>query len=123
MGGQPSIRGWNSCPVFGFEAKGGFDGAGGFVISSGAGIEGSHGWFQKSFQVSDGKWYRFYALRKAEGIAVPRKSVYARVVWQDNKGKPVKSDPPEGEAAGPIPTAEPEYPTDSPAKWPGMSSR
>ena len=29
------------------------------------------------------------------------------------------SDPPEGEAAGPIPTAEPEYPTDSPTKWPG----
>ena len=88
-----------------------------FVITSDA-RDGLHGWYQNSFPVTGGKYYRFFALRKVDGVAVPRKSVYARVLWR-YAGEPVSSDPPEGGAAGHVPTAEPEYPADSPAKWPG----
>ena len=105
-------------PDYGFDSKGGADGAGAFVIRSDR--EGQHGWFEKSFAITGGRHYRFDALRKAEGVAVPRKSVYARVLWRDDAGKPVKSDPPEGDAStGGVPTAEPEYPSDSPSKQPG----
>jgi predicted amidohydrolase len=105
-------------PQFAFDPKGGFDGAGAFTITGTR--EGSHGWVQQTYAVTGGKYYRFYALRKTAGIAVPRKSVYARVLWRDG-GKTVPSDPPEGEPDGPIPTAEPQYPTDQPAKWPGYT--
>ncbi len=104
-------------PKFEFDPKGGLDGRGGFVITAGT-RAGLHGWYQKSFPVTGGRHYHFFALRKIDGVAVPRKSVYARVVWR-HAGEPVSSDPPEGEAAARVPTAEPEYPTDSPAKWPG----
>ncbi len=106
-------------PRFHTDPKGGFDGAGALVITADA-REGQHGWFQNTFAVTGGKHYRFYALHKTAGVAVPRKSVYARVLWRD-AGKTVRADPPEGEPAGPLPTAEPEYPTDSPAKWPGYT--
>ncbi len=106
-------------PNFEFIPKGGLDGNGGFLISADK-REGLHGWYEKRFPVTGGKHYQFFALRKIDGVAVPRKSVFARVVWRDDRDKPVKSDPPEGDAAaGGIPTAEPEYPTDSPSKWPG----
>jgi predicted amidohydrolase len=106
-------------PKFTFDPKGGFDGRCSLTIRA-SGREGEHGWFEKTFAVAGGKWYRFYALRKAEGVAVPRKSVYARVVWRKGINEPVRSDPPEGDTSpGGIPTAEPEYPADSPAKWPG----
>ncbi len=105
-------------PKFAVEPKAGFDGKGALVILGGD-REGSHGWFQKDFPVEGGKWYRFHVLRKVEGVAVPRKSVYARVLWR-HKGEAVLSDPPEGDKTpGGIPTAEPEYPADSPTKWPG----
>jgi predicted amidohydrolase len=105
-------------PKFTYNPKGGMDGAGAFTITADE-REGQHGWFQKSFDVTGGKHYRFYAIRKASGIAVPRKSVYARVLWRDDLKNPVRSDPPEDEPAGSIPTAEPEYPVDEPSKWPG----
>ena len=105
-------------PRFEYEPKGGFDGKGAFVITADA-REGEHGWAERVVPVTGGKWYRFYALRKAEGVAVPRKSVYARVLWR-GVDRPVRSDPPEGDTSpGGVPTAEPEYPTDSPTKWPG----
>lgn len=101
-------------PRFAFEPKGGA-----FVITSDE-REGLHGWFQKTYPVTGGKHYAFSAHRKTEKVAVPRRSVFARVVWRDDNDKPVPSDPPEGGATGPVPTAEPEYPTDSPSKWPGV---
>jgi len=83
--------------------------------------EGQHGWFQKSFAVTGGKHYHFSALRTAEGVAVPRMSVYARVVWRDDNDKPVRSDPPEGNPSGYIPIAEPEYPVDVATPAPGSA--
>jgi predicted amidohydrolase len=105
-------------PRFEFEPKGGLDSAGAFTITSDE-RGGLHGWFESSYTVTGGRYYHFYALRKAEKVAVPRRSAYARVVWRDDQGKSVRSDPPENEAGGYVPTAEPEYPTDSPSKWPG----
>jgi predicted amidohydrolase len=105
-------------PKFEFEPKGGFDGTGAFTITA-EDREGQHGWYENGFRVKGGQHYRFYAIRKATGVAVPRKSVYARVLWHDLNGKPVPCDPPEGGPAGSIPTAQPEYPVDEPSKWPG----
>jgi predicted amidohydrolase len=106
-------------PAFDFDPKGGFDGAGAFIITA-DGRAGMHGFFEKTFPVTGGKDYHFYALRKADKVAVPRRSVFPRVVWRDGEDRPVKSEPPpEGEAGGHIPMAEPEYPTDAPTKWPG----
>src|SRR5262245_23427762 len=41
--------------------------------------EGLHGWWQKPFSVTGGQHYRFSAWRRAENIALPRRSVLARV--------------------------------------------
>jgi predicted amidohydrolase len=99
-------------PAFGVSPRGG-------LIIRSDDRDGLHGWYQKSFPVTGGKYYHFSALRKAEKVAVPRTSVFARVVWRDDKDKPVKSDPPGGEP-GYVPSAEPEYPADSASKWPGV---
>ena len=45
--------------------------------------EGLHGWWQKTFTVKGGQFYRFSAWRHTEGISVPRRSVLARIVWRD----------------------------------------
>src|SRR6266852_4663741 len=42
--------------------------------------EGLHGWWQKTFPVTAGQPYRFSAWRRTEQIAVPRRSVLARVL-------------------------------------------
>jgi predicted amidohydrolase len=105
-------------PAFGVSPRVGPNARGALVIRSDD-REGQHGWYQKSFPVSGGTHYQFSALRKAENVAVPRTSVFARVVWRDDKDKPVKSDPPD-DAPGYVPIAEPEYPADAPSKWPGV---
>lgn len=76
--------------------------------------EGLDGWFQRKFEVEGGKFYRFGALRKTSGVATPRQSCLVRVVWQDAAGHGVKLDAaPEYSTPGlPLPSAEPEYPTD-----------
>src|SRR5213594_2240858 len=52
--------------------------------------EGLHGWWQKTFPVTGGRHYRFSAWRRADNIAVTRRSVLARVLWRDAAGKEVK---------------------------------
>ena len=52
--------------------------------------EGLHGWWQKTFSVTAGQYYRFSAWHRAENIAVPRRSVLARVLWRDEVGKEVQ---------------------------------
>src|SRR6185436_15054908 len=74
--------------------------------------EGLHGWWQKTFSVTGGHFYRFSAWRHTENIAVPRRSVLARVLWRDDAGKEVKRR--EGVVTnfslGVVASAEPEYP-------------
>src|SRR5207249_3639753 len=48
---------------------------------------------------------------KVYGVAVPRRSALARIVWKDDRGRPVLADPPDA-GPGHVPRAEPEYPTD-----------
>ena len=88
--------------------------------------EGLHGWWQKTFPVTGGRHYRFSAWHRAENIAVPRRSVLARVVWRDDTGKEVPRR--EGVVTnfshGVVAPAEPEYPRESSAGndgWAEMS--
>ncbi len=76
--------------------------------------EGLDGWFQKSYPVNGGDFYRFQVLRKINNVALPRRSCLVRISWQDKAGKRVHVDaPPEhADPKLPIPSAEPEYPID-----------
>jgi predicted amidohydrolase len=79
--------------------------------------EGLHGWWQKSFEVKPGQFYQFSGWRQAEGVATPRRSVLARVLWRDESGASVqlrRESVVTNFSRGVIPTAEPEYPRDLP---------
>ena len=112
--------GWKSAapraeirPEFEYLPSGGRDGKGSLVIAADA-REGLHGYWERSFPVAGGRYYRFFALRRVDGVASPRRSVVARVLWKDDSGKAVLRDKPvvSGYLPGFPPTAEPEYPTD-----------
>jgi predicted amidohydrolase len=100
-------------PRFQETETGGKSGHGVLTISSDE-REGLHGWWQKTFSVTPGQHYRFSAWRRAEKIAVPRRSVIARIIWTDDAGKNVQRR--EGVvtnfSVGVVATAEPEYPRD-----------
>ena len=100
-------------PTLSFNASGGPKKDGAFVIEHEQ-REGLHGWFEKSFPVSGGKHYQFHAVRKATNVAVPRRSVVARILWRDDAGKPVPlSEPPtKGYLVGYTGAAEAEHPGD-----------
>lgn len=100
-------------PQFSFDPTGGPKGDGCLVISADD-REGLHGFWQKSFPVKGGRYYHFHAVRQVRHVAVPRRSVVARVVWQDDKGKPVPADTQAQSQylKGWTGTAEPEHPTD-----------
>lgn len=100
-------------PRFAFHAGGGPDGRGAFVIRHDD-REGLHGWWEKSFPVQGGRYYRFQAVRKVAHVAVPRRSAPVRIRWEDDQGRPVPmSEPPvPGYLAGWRGHAEPEHPTD-----------
>src|SRR5256885_11292976 len=76
-------------PQFDQSETGGKSGHGALAIRADE-REGLHGWWQKSFPVKGGQFYRFSAWRHTEGIAVPRRSVLARIAWRDDKGKEVE---------------------------------
>ena len=112
-------------PAFSFELGGGTKGAGCFVITADQ-RDGLDGWFQKSFAVKGGDFYRFDAIRKTVGVAAPRRSALVRVLWQDEAGRTVSAAVPDPEVKelGHIPSAEPEYPTDGatdPQGWTTVS--
>ncbi|MFN0121057.1 MAG: carbon-nitrogen hydrolase family protein [Blastocatellia bacterium] len=100
-------------PKFSFEPTGGRDGKGAFVIVADQ-REGLDGYWTRTFSVTGGRSYCFAALRRIAGIASPRRSVVARIIWQDEKGKSVLLDTPvvSGYLRGAAAVAEPEYPTD-----------
>jgi predicted amidohydrolase len=100
-------------PGFSFDKQGGPNGSGSLVISHDD-REGLDGWFQKSFSVVGGEFYRFECVRKTNSVAEPRRSNLVRILWQDDAGKMVPLDVPADRLheTGPIPWAEPEHPTD-----------
>ena len=106
--------------------KGGHDGKGSLVLETG---EGEHwiGCWTKTLPVEGGRHYQFSAWKKTSAMPLPRRSVYARVLWEDDKGNPVKWEEPakQGYAKGTVPRAEPEYPHDpggEPNQWSKVES-
>lgn len=100
-------------PGHGFNPKAGRQGNGALVAETGEGEQWIGCW-QKSMPVHGGWHYRFTAWRKASEMPAPRRSVVARVLWQDEKGQPVNWEMKtmSGYAKGNFPRAEPEYPRD-----------
>ncbi|MEQ1748782.1 MAG: carbon-nitrogen hydrolase family protein [Prosthecobacter sp.] len=86
--------------------------------------EGLDGWFQKTFEVQGGAWQRFEVKRKISGVSNPRQSCLVRISWQDKDGKMVRIDerPVNSDPKLPMPSAEPEYPTDGPTDAQGWTT-
>jgi predicted amidohydrolase len=76
--------------------------------------KGLDGWWWKRFPVTGGQLVRFSCWRRTEDVALPRRSVVVRVVWQNDAGKAVPEDRPIAEnfLAGFPSQAEPEFPAD-----------
>lgn len=103
-------------PHFAHERQSGRDNAASLVIES-EDREGVSGQWFKILPVKGGEYYHFSAWRKAEVIpGIARRSVFARIDWQDDNGHRVPSDAPgvPGVLNGWKLQAEPEYPGDQP---------
>ncbi len=121
--------GWRSAaprdeirPRFSRVTKCGRNGEGCLVITADE-REGLDGYWVKTFKVAGGKYYRFFALRKVENVAAPRRSVVARIIWQDDNGKDVLRDTPVVNSVlkNMDANAEPEYPTDKTSGADGLT--
>jgi predicted amidohydrolase len=95
---QTSPEGWQAGaprdeirPQFFYESGGGPGGAPALVIASDY-RPGLNGYWRKTFAVTGGAFYRFYALCKAENMGAPRRSAVAEIVWQDDRGRTVPTD-------------------------------
>src|SRR5205807_64 len=82
---------------------------------------GLHGCWQRSFDVTGDTFYQFHALRKTTNVRHPRRSTSVRILWQDDRGRAVPHEGPvaEGFLIGWEPMAEPEFPTEKPARADG----
>jgi len=109
-------------PQFSFKPKGGLSGTGALVISTGR-LEGLDGHWAREFPVKGGSYYHFRILRRVSNVESPRRSVLARILWRDEKGRSPRRDEPGAQsfAPGVPPVAEPEYPTDGPADAKGWT--
>ena len=94
-------RGWETVspraeisPQFRYEPRGGRGGEGGSMIITADEREGLDGAWVRRFEVKEGGWYRFQAWFKGSRVPVPRRSIVAKVDWQDGAGKPVAADEP-----------------------------
>ncbi|MFO0898233.1 MAG: carbon-nitrogen hydrolase family protein [Pirellulales bacterium] len=94
-------------------ASEGFAGQGRFLIEHDQ-RPGLDGYWQKSVPVEGGRHYRFQAYRRTSGVAEPRRSGVARILWRNDRGEPVPRDEPvaAGYLVGSTPTAEAEHPLD-----------
>lgn len=94
-------------------AAGGRDGGVSLILETGAGGHWIGSW-QHVMAVKGGQHYRFEAWHTFKNVPEPRRSVVARVIWLDEKGKSVTWEEPakSGYAKGVVPVAEPEYPAD-----------
>lgn len=99
-------------PAFAYEPKSGPDGQGCLVIKADA-REGLDGSWVRVFPVTGGKSYRFSALYKAAGVPLERRSIVAKLDWQDAQGESVPLDKPTvaNYLRGSIGMAETEFPT------------
>jgi predicted amidohydrolase len=102
-----------AAPKSSINQKGGHDGKEALILETGAGDHWIGCW-TRTLPVEGGQHYQFSAWRKFTNVPLPRRSVYARVIWEDAAGKPVTWEEPakQGYAKGTVPRAEPEYPHD-----------
>ena len=114
------IEGWTPTaqreeikPAFTTDKAGGPHRSGALVIKAG-GSEGFDGYWQKTFSIEGGKFYRFHALRHLDDAASPRRNAFVRIHWRDAKGQGIQRDEPGANtyAGGRPPEALPEYPSD-----------
>jgi predicted amidohydrolase len=98
-------------PHFQYDPKGGQKANGSFAIIHDK-RDGLDGWWQKTYPIAGGKFYQFHAARQTVDVETPRRSAIVRLVWQDDQGKLVYTDPPDDGVKGGVPRAEPEYPMD-----------
>jgi predicted amidohydrolase len=80
-------------PQFAFDPNGGPNGTGCFIIRADQ-REGLDGCWRKTFPLQGGKHYRFESSYRATQVPVPRRSVVAKIHWQDDKGRQVPLDEP-----------------------------
>ena len=80
-------------PQFAFDPKGGPDDTGCFLIRADQ-REGLDGCWRKTFPIQGGKYYRFESFYKASGVSVPRRSIVAKIHWQNDQGRQVPLDEP-----------------------------
>jgi len=80
-------------PQFACKPTGGVDGQALFSIRTDA-RDGLDGCWMKTFPVTGDKHFRFEAFFRATNVSVPRRSVVARVMWQDAAGRRVPSEEP-----------------------------
>jgi len=109
-------------PAFSANPQGGPHGQGSLIIQA-DGREGLHGMWVKTFPVTGGRYYRFRAVRRVEGLAFPRRHVLVTIAWQDAQGKKVQRDEPAAVTfmPGSKPAAEPEFPPDGPTDSQGWT--
>ncbi|HWB00959.1 MAG TPA: carbon-nitrogen hydrolase family protein [Pirellulales bacterium] len=122
-GERPALpEGWTTdspraeiCPKFAYQPTGGADGQGAWIIEA-DGRTGEHGWFQTTRAVEGGKYYHFSVLRKASGVESPRRNCVVRILWRDDRDRPVLRDEPGPEVRynRGLPRAEAEFPADGP---------
>ena len=118
---SPAPAGWSTQspreeirPLFSFLPQGGPQQSGSLVIEADS-RDGLIGWWEKSFEIQGGRYYRFTALRKTSGVEFPRRTAVARVLWRDKQGEPVRHDEPSFASyrPGERPRSEPEDPVDA----------
>jgi predicted amidohydrolase len=100
-------------PAFSYEAKGGPDGKGAFVIEADA-REGLDGRWVRTFPIEGNTYYRFHALRKLSNVESPRRSALVRIYWHNDQGRVVRHSVKGAKtyAGNMPPVAEAEYPLD-----------
>jgi predicted amidohydrolase len=98
-------------PEFAYEPAGGPEGSRAFVIRHDR-REGLDGCWTKTFPVTGGYHYRFQAAYQARGVAVPRRSIVAKLNWRDGQDHAVVLDekPVAGYLPGATAMAETEFP-------------
>ncbi|MBP87405.1 MAG: carbon-nitrogen hydrolase family protein [Planctomycetaceae bacterium] len=120
-GDPPAPEGWRQNsprneirPTFKYNPTGGPNKKGSFVIEADS-REGLFGFWEKRQYVEGSKYYRFSAMRKADGIDIVRRTAVARILWRDKTGKAVYHDQPSAASyrPGTKPRSEPEYPADT----------
>ena len=110
-------------PQFAYRASGGVDGLDVFIIRTDR-REALDGCWTRTFPVTGGKHCRFEAFFRAANVALPRRSVSARLMWQDASGHPVPSDEPVVSSylvTKGKPMASAEFPVTKPARADGWT--